>query len=130
MDIELHQAFVSHFQQEGLASFFIHDIGAFHDLAHFERLLAERTQDIFSIIQHDLAPTVIKRAKSLRIRKLIFRNDSLDIFRLALDAVSKTSICLDRHELNDGVNRWWIRCGTSLWALGLVANVFIQLIGI
>jgi len=52
VDIELHQAFVSHFQQEGLASFFIHDIGALHDLAHFERLLAERTQDIFSIIQH------------------------------------------------------------------------------
>jgi hypothetical protein len=53
VDIELHQAFISHFQQEGLASFFIHDIGAFHDLAHFERLLAERPQDIFSIIQHD-----------------------------------------------------------------------------
>jgi hypothetical protein len=35
VDIELHQAFVSHFQQEGLASFFIHDIGASHDLAHF-----------------------------------------------------------------------------------------------
>ena len=53
VDIEFHQAFVSHFQQEVLASFFIHDIGAFHDLAHFERLLAERTQDIFSIIQND-----------------------------------------------------------------------------
>jgi hypothetical protein len=53
VDIEFHQAFVSHFQQEVLASFFIHDIGAFHDLARFERLLAERTQDIFSIIQHD-----------------------------------------------------------------------------
>ena len=53
MDIELHQAFVSHFQQEGLASFFIHDIGAFHHLVQFERLLAERAQDIFSIIQHD-----------------------------------------------------------------------------
>jgi len=73
VNIELHQAFVSHFQQKGLASFFIHDIGAFHDLVHFERLLAERTQDIFSIIQHE------RRAKSLRIRKLIFRNDSLDI---------------------------------------------------
>jgi hypothetical protein len=53
VDIELHQAFVSHFQQEGLASFFIHNIGAFHDLVHFERLLAKRPQDIFSIIQHD-----------------------------------------------------------------------------
>jgi hypothetical protein len=52
VDIELDQAFVSHFQQEGLASFFIHDIGAFRDLVHFKRLLAERTQDIFSFIQH------------------------------------------------------------------------------
>src|SRR5215472_2484950 len=70
------------------------------------------------------------RAKSLRIRKLIFRNDSLDILRLALDTVSKTSICLDGHKLNDGVNHWWISYGASLWTLRLVANVFIQLIGI
>lgn len=79
MDVELHQAFVSHFQKEGLASFLIHDIGAFHDFVDFERLLAERAQDIFSIIQHDYTPTVTKVAKSLRIRKLIFRNYSLDI---------------------------------------------------
>jgi hypothetical protein len=52
VDIELHQAFVSHFQEEGLASFLIHDIGAFHDFVDFERLLAKRAQDIFSIIQH------------------------------------------------------------------------------
>jgi hypothetical protein len=38
VDIELHQAIVAHFQQEGLASFLIHDIGAFHDFVHFERL--------------------------------------------------------------------------------------------
>jgi hypothetical protein len=130
VNIELHQAFVSHFQQKGLASFFIHDIGAFHDLVHFERLLAERTQDIFSIIQHDWTPTVTKNAKSLRIRKLIFRNDSLDILRLALDAVPETSICLDGHQLNNGVNHWCIGCGTSLWTLGLMVNVFIQLVGI
>jgi len=52
VDIELHQAFVSHFQQEGLASFLIHNIGAYHDLVDFEGLLAERAQDTFSIIQH------------------------------------------------------------------------------
>jgi hypothetical protein len=57
VNIEFHQAFVSHFQQEGLAGFLIHDIGAFHDLVDFERLLAERAQDIFSIIQHDYPPT-------------------------------------------------------------------------
>ena len=53
VDIELHQAFVSHFQQEGLASLFIRDIGAFHDIMQFEQLLAESTQDIFSIVQHN-----------------------------------------------------------------------------
>jgi hypothetical protein len=56
MDIELHQALVSHFQQEGLASFLIRNIGAFHDLVYFERLLTERAQDIFSIVRHDYTP--------------------------------------------------------------------------
>ena len=116
--VELHQAFVSHFQQKGLASFFIHNIGPFHDLVHFERLLAESVQDIFSIIQHDQTPTVTKRAKSLRIRKLIFRNYSLDVLRLALDAVSKASIRLDGHALNDSVNHWWINLRHDLVDLG------------
>jgi hypothetical protein len=58
MDIELDQTFVAHFQKEGLASFLIHDIGAFHDFEDFERLLAERLQYIFSIIQHDSTPTI------------------------------------------------------------------------
>jgi hypothetical protein len=60
VDVEFHQAFVSHFQQQGLASFFIYDIRPFHNLVRFERLLAERPQDIFSIIQHDWTPTVMK----------------------------------------------------------------------
>jgi hypothetical protein len=58
VDIELYQAFVAHFQQERLASFLIPDIGASHDFEHFERLLAERVQYIFSIIQHDSTPTI------------------------------------------------------------------------
>ena len=73
MDIELDQTFVAHFQKEGLASFRIRDIGAPCDLVYCERLLVQRAQDIFSIIQHE------RRTKSLRIQKLIFRNDSLDI---------------------------------------------------
>ena len=56
VDVVPHQAFLSHFQQEGLASFLIHDIGALHDLVDFQRLLAERAQDIVSIIQHDQTP--------------------------------------------------------------------------
>ena len=66
VNVEFHQAFVSHFQQEGLAGFLIHDIGAFHDLVDFERLLAERAQDIFSIIQHDCSlPTRKTRSFTL-----------------------------------------------------------------
>jgi hypothetical protein len=52
VDIELHRPFVSHFQKERLANFLIRNIGAFHDLVDLERLLAQRVQDIFSIIQH------------------------------------------------------------------------------
>jgi hypothetical protein len=62
VDIEFHQAFVTHFQQEGLASFLIHDIGAFHDFVDFERLLAKRAQDIFSVIQHHSTPKITERA--------------------------------------------------------------------
>jgi hypothetical protein len=127
--IEFHHAFVPHFQQKGLASLFIRHIGAFHDLVHFERLFAERIQNIFSIIQHDQTPVVIKRTRSLRIGKLIFRHHSLDILRLALDSISNTSICLDGHMLNDRVNHWWISCSTTLGSLGLVADVVIQLVG-
>jgi hypothetical protein len=130
VDIELHRTFVSHFQQEGLESFLFGDIGASHDFVDFERLLSKRNQDIFPIIQHDETPPANKRATSLKVRQLLFRHDSLDIPRLALDAISKTSICLDGHTLNDGVNHGRINCLPSLWALGLVANVFIQLVGI
>jgi hypothetical protein len=87
-------------------------------------------QDILSIIRQGQILAVIMRAKSLKIRELIFRNYALDILRLALDTVSQTSICLDGHSLNDCVNGRRISCGTTLWTLGLVANVFIQLIGI
>jgi hypothetical protein len=60
VDIELHQALVAHFQQQRMASFLVQDIGAFHDFIDLERLLAERTQDIFSVIQHDRTPAVTK----------------------------------------------------------------------
>ncbi len=68
-----------------------------------------------------------ERARSLRIRKLIFRNYYLNVLRFALDAVSKESIRFDGHALNDGVNHWGINCGTTLWTLGLVTDVLIQL---
>jgi hypothetical protein len=53
VNIKFHQAFVAHFQQQRLANFLVRDISAFHDLTHFERFVAERAQDILSIIQHE-----------------------------------------------------------------------------
>jgi hypothetical protein len=60
VNIELYQTFVSHFQQKGLAGFLIHDIGALHDLMNLEWLLAQRAQDILSVIQHDQTPTAAR----------------------------------------------------------------------
>jgi hypothetical protein len=63
------------------------------------------------------------------MRKLIFRNYSLNILRFAPDAVSKASVRFNGHALNDGVYHWRLGCGTTLRTLRLMVNVFIQLIG-
>ena len=43
-----------------------------------------------------------KRRALLTVRQFVFRHDTL--YLVGLDAVSETSVCLDRHALNDGVN--------------------------
>jgi hypothetical protein len=58
MNIEFHNALVSHFQQEGLASFLVQDIGSSHDLTNLERLFTQSAQDIVSIIQHAFSLTI------------------------------------------------------------------------
>ena len=58
MNIEFHNALVSHFQQEGLASFLVHDISSSHDLTNLERLFVQSPQDIVSIIQHAFSLTI------------------------------------------------------------------------
>jgi hypothetical protein len=58
VNIELYQTIVPHFQQKGLARLLVRDIDAFHDFVDFEWLLAQRAQDILSVIQHDQTPTV------------------------------------------------------------------------
>jgi hypothetical protein len=78
VNIEFHQAFVSHFQQQRLAGFLIHDIGPFHDLVDFERLLAECAQDIFSIIQHDCS--LQNRDPQARISRLHHHEFDLTVF--------------------------------------------------
>jgi len=42
-----------------LAIFFIHNIGTFHYLINFERLLAKRIQNIFSIVEREHTPSII-----------------------------------------------------------------------
>src|SRR6201993_1669048 len=47
-------------------------------------------------------PCSPRRGSSLTIRKLIFGHDALD--RVALDAISEASVCLDGQAPNDGVD--------------------------
>ncbi|AMA55741.1 hypothetical protein BCCGELA001_05320 [Bradyrhizobium sp. CCGE-LA001] len=61
----------------------------------------------------------------MEIRKLIFRNDALDVPGLALDTISNSSIGLDRHVLYDRVDHLRFSCSASLRTLRLVANLFI-----
>ena len=87
-----------------MASFLVHDISSSHDLTNRERLFVKSAQDIVSIIQHAFSLTITSHGALLTVRKLIFRRYTLYLVRL--DAVSKTSVRLDRHTLNDGVNLW------------------------
>jgi hypothetical protein len=50
VNIELYQTIVPNFHQKGLARLLVQDIDAFHDFVDFEWLLAERVQDILSLI--------------------------------------------------------------------------------
>jgi hypothetical protein len=53
VDVEFHETFVAHLQKQGLAGFLIREIGTPHELVGLGRLLAQRTQDILAIFQHD-----------------------------------------------------------------------------
>jgi hypothetical protein len=55
VNIEFHSTLVSHFQQQGLTSFLVRNIGSSHDLMNLERLFAQSAQDIVSIIQHAIS---------------------------------------------------------------------------
>src|ERR1700733_8918229 len=49
VNIELHRAFVAHLQQERLAVVLMLDVDALHDFEGFQRLFAQRNQNLFSI---------------------------------------------------------------------------------
>jgi hypothetical protein len=121
VNIEFHSTLVSHFQQEGLASFLVHDVGSYHDLTNLERLFAQSAQDIVSIIQH--AFSLASNGALLTVRELIFRHHTLCLVRL--DAVSKTSVRLDRHTLNDGVNLWHLELHPPLRPLTAVTDFVV-----
>ena len=102
VNIEFYSTLISHLQQKGLASFLVRNIGASHDLMNLERLFAQSAQDFRSIIQHAFSLTITGLGVLLTIRELIFRDDTLYLVRF--DAIPKTSIRLDRHALDNGVN--------------------------
>jgi len=77
----------------------------------------QSAQDIVSIIQHAFSLTITSDGALLTVRKLIFRHYTLYLVRL--DAVSKTSVRLDRHTLNDGVNLRRPFKSTALATIGL-----------
>jgi len=65
---------------------------------------------------------------SLTIRNLIFRHDTLDLVRP--DAVSETSVCLDGHALNDGVNHRLLDLDTPLRPLTAMKDGLVYLISV
>lgn len=106
-----------------MASFLIHDVGSYHDLTNLERFFAESAQDIVSIIQHAFSLSVTSHGASLTVRKLILRDYTFYLVRL--DAVSKTSVRLDRHTLNDGVNLWHLDLHPPLRPLTAVKDFVV-----
>jgi hypothetical protein len=58
VNIEFYSTLVPHFQEEGLASFLVRNIGSSHDLMNLERLFTQSTQDLGSIIQHAFSLTI------------------------------------------------------------------------
>jgi hypothetical protein len=91
---------------------------------HWLGSFAQSARDIVSIIQHAFPLTIASHAVLLTIRKLIFRYHTLDLVRP--DAISKTSVCLDRHTLNDGVNFWHLDLYPSLRPLTTVDDFIIR----
>jgi hypothetical protein len=73
---------------------------------NLERLFAQSTQDIVAIIEHAFSLSVTSHGALLTVRKLIFRHDT--VYLVSFDAVSETSVRLDRHALDDGVNLWYL----------------------
>jgi hypothetical protein len=64
-------------------------------------------------------------ARSLTPRKLFLGNYSLQVSRLALDAISQTSVRLDGHALDDRILVGLLDLGSSLRTLKLMANFVI-----
>jgi hypothetical protein len=109
-----------------LASFLVRDVGSNHDLANLERFFAQSAQDLVSIIQDASSLTITGHDASLTVGKLIFRHYTLYLVRF--DAVSKPSVGLDRHTLNDGVNLWHVELHPPLRPLTAVKNFVVCLV--
>jgi hypothetical protein len=94
-----------------------------HVRGHDQIFTTEHAKEIFSIIQHD---ATVAGSGSLAIRKLVFRDDPLDLVRA--DAVSEPSVGLDRHALNDRINLWLLDLDASLRPLTAMKDGLVDLV--
>src|ERR1700757_4617949 len=69
-------------------------------------------------------PCSLRRGRSLTIRQLVFGHDALD--RVALDAISEASVCLDGQASNDGVDLRFFDLRPSLRALAAMKDGIVQ----
>jgi hypothetical protein len=73
---------------------------------------------------HQSRQVTDEQVRSLTIRKLIFGHDALDL--VGLDAVSKSSVCLDGQASNDGVNPRLFDLHPSLRTLTAMKDGIVQ----
>ena len=66
-------------------------------------------------------------AQLLAVGKLIFRHDAFNLVRF--NPVSQTSICFDRHALNDRVDFWRLDIYPSLRSLAAMKDFVFQSVG-
>ena len=94
-------------------------------ISHLERLFVQSAQDIVSIIQHAFSLTITSHGGLTDSTKAHLH---YTLYLVRLDAVSKTSVRLDRHTLNDGVNLWHLDLHPPLRSLTAMKDFVVWLV--
>src|SRR5690242_17826594 len=82
-------------------------------------------------IDSELQQTCPIRSRNSPItRELIFRHYAFEVFGLAFDAISNSTVCLDGQLLNDRINSRLLNAHSSLRSLTQVTNIIFWLVNI